>query len=132
MEKTTSRKADGTSKRTEALIAILTGKEFRIGKPCEPNSRAVLMTFELPEWVLNTGFPITLDGEQFTLIRTDLGNKKFVGTIGKAIWLEYGFEKRNIYIIPFKEASDYQVFIGDEYIDTFTNLIPSKTELESY
>ncbi len=127
MEKATNRKADGTSKRTEALIAILTGKEFRMGKPYEPNSRAVLMTFELPEWVLNTGFPISFDGEQFTLIRTDLGNKKFVGTIGKAVWLECGHDKGDIYIIPFKEASDYQVFIGDEYIDTFTNLFPSKS-----
>lgn len=126
MGKTTSRKADGISKRTEALITILTGKEFYMAKPSEPNSRAMLMTFEVPEWVLNADYPITFDGEHFKLIRTDLGNKEFVGTIGKSIWLECGHDKGDIYIIPFKEASDYQVFIGDEYIDTFTNLIPSQ------
>lgn len=114
--------ANYNPKRVDAILNILTFKEFYIHKLNEGCIRAVLINFDLPKWVENVGFPVELDGEQWKLTRD---GKVCTGISGKAIWCEYGESDVNILSLAEKLASEYIVTIDGEDIDTLSNLIPN-------
>ena len=115
-------KEDYNSKRIDAILNILTGKEFYIHKPNESCIRAVLMSFNLPKWVENAGFPVGLDGEYWKLSRD---GKVYTGIPGKALWCESREGDINILSLTGKPASEYIVTIDGEDVDTLHSLIPN-------
>ncbi len=117
-------KEDYNSKRIDAILNILTGKDFYIHKPNESCIRAVLMSFNLPKWVENAGFPVDFDGEQWKLSRD---GKIYTGILGKALWCESGEGNINILSLTGNATAEYIVTIDGENVATLSDLIPAKT-----
>lgn len=117
-------KEDYNSKRIDAILNILTGKEFYIHKPNESCIRAVLMSFDLPKWVKNAGVPVDFDGECWKLSRD---GKTYTGILGKALWCESREGDINILSLTGNTASEYIVTVDGEDVATLSDLIPAKT-----
>lgn len=87
------------------------------------NVTAVLMTEELPAFVVEAGFPVVRNGDNWELTRTDWGGEVRVGTIGKAFWCQYGVGDVNILALAEKSAAEYIVSVDGEDIGRLVDLI---------
>lgn len=84
--------------------------------------KATLITEVVPEWVIAAGFPVNRNGNTWELTRTDWGGEVRVGTIGKALWCQYGEGDVNILALTEKSASEYIVSIDGEDVGVLTDL----------
>lgn len=85
--------------------------------------KATLITEVVPDWVIEAGFPLHRNANTWELTRTDWGNEVRTGTIGKALWCQYGEGDINILAFAEKSAEEYTVTIDGEDIGKLTNLI---------
>lgn len=76
--------------------------------------KTTLITEVVPEWVIAAGFPVNRNGNTWELTRTDWGGEVRVGTIGKALWCQYGEGDVNILALTEKSTSEYIVSIDGE------------------
>ncbi len=84
--------------------------------------KATLITEVVPEWVIAAGFPVNHNGNTWELTRTDWGGEVRVGTIGKALWCQYGEGDVNILALTEKSASEYIVSLNGEDVGVLTDL----------
>lgn len=72
-------------------------------------NKAVVITDEIPAFIMEAGFPVSIDGNTANLTRTDWGGEVRKGTVGKALWVSYGSNDVNILAATEKSASEYNV-----------------------
>ena len=89
----------------DETLKVVDGKCYNLAA----NVQAVLMGDELPDFVVDAGFPVTRKGDNWELIRTDWGGDVRVGTIGQAFWCMYGVGDVNILAITEPSAQEYIV-----------------------
>ena len=75
--------------------------------------KASLISEDVPNWVIATGFPVVRNGSTYELTRTDWGGEVRVGRIGKAMWMQYGENDVNILDLAEPSASEYIVSDDD-------------------
>lgn len=85
--------------------------------------KATLITEVVPEWVESAGFPLERKGDTWELTRTDWGGEVRKGTIGAALWCQYGEGDVNILALAEKSATEYIVTIDGEDVGILTDLI---------
>lgn len=71
--------------------------------------KATLITEDIPEWVLDAGFPVAQSENYFELVRTDWGGEVRRGEIRHALWVRYGEKDVNILALSEPSASEYIV-----------------------
>ena len=89
-----------------------------------PNTNtAVIITKEIPAFVKNAGFPVSINGTTANLTRTDWGNEVRKGTVGKSLWVSYGPNDINILTATEKSAEEYNVCIDGTVYGTVAEIL---------
>ena len=103
----------------DTTLKVVDGKCYNLPAPV----KAVLMTDELPSFVLVGGFAVVRYGENWELTRTDWGGEVRVGTIGKAFWCQYGVGDVNILAIAESSAAEYIVSFNGEDVGRLVDML---------
>lgn len=99
-------------------LKVVDGKCYNLPAPV----KAVFMTEELPQFVVEAGFPVVRNGNNWELTRTDWDGEVRIGTIGKALWCEYGPGDVNILAIAEESAAEYIVSADGKDVCRLTDL----------
>lgn len=102
----------------DSTLKVVDGKCYNLPSTV----KAVLITEDVPEWIIAAGFPVTRNGDTWELTRTDWGGEVRIGTIGTAFWCQYAEKDVNILTLAEKSASEYIVSIDGEDVGVLTEL----------
>lgn len=103
----------------DTTLKVVDGKCYNL----PATVKASLITKDVPEWVMSAGFPVTRNGDNYELVRTDWNGEVRVGRIGKAMWVQYGEGDVNILDLAERSASEYIVTDDGKDVGVLTELL---------
>lgn len=84
---------------------------------------AVVITNEIPAFIKEAGFPVSIEGNTASLTRTDWGGEVRKGIVGKALWVSYGPNDVNILAATEKSAREYNVCLDGIIYGTVAEIL---------
>lgn len=103
----------------DTTLKVVNGKCYNL----PATVTAVLITEDLPNWVVNAGFPVERKDDTYMLIRTDWGGEIRVGRIGKGMWVRYGEGDVNILDLAERSAAEYILTEDGKDIGVLTEVL---------
>lgn len=84
--------------------------------------KATLITEDVPQWVIDAGFPVEKKGDEYLLNRTDWGEVRH-GRIRKALWCLYGEGDVNILDLAEESVKEYIVTVDGQDVGFLVEFI---------